>query len=429
MLLNIEPINEVYFGKTPEMQRIENQLGKFRSKYIENYIGAPLVNNDPDLLKYNRMMEEYFGFGCFSLSIIQMPAVNAYTTPISSTFDTALYQKNLIVDKNHFKFNPKANYTCLVYVYSGVIFNPEFTTEECMAIIMHEVGHNFYYALSGGFGVMNKLIYTMIFLRDIIVLAECGNSKRLTNYIIDKSNTIRTIKENLNRYYKEHMPILADIFGTVEYFFNLLDYAKGIPNNILDKATLGLLKIYAIPTRMLMKAANPYTWILLPIDLNDEKTADNFATMYGYGPALTSSLDKLRNSSPSKIDQVYNNIPIASTIYEFNNSINHICMNTFDSHPETITRVQDQLDMLKREVNKEDLDPKMRKAILSDIAACEKEIKQLTKLDNGINDPHLVSKVWNIFIYDNFKSKRIKDMIFNNRSRFDLYDTTYDNKL
>ena len=104
MLLNIAPINEVYFGKTPELQKIENQLGKFRSKYMQNYIGAPLVNNDPDLLKYNRMMEKYFGFGCFSLSIIQTPTVNAYTTSVSSTFDTALYQKNLIVDKNHFKF-------------------------------------------------------------------------------------------------------------------------------------------------------------------------------------------------------------------------------------------------------------------------------------------------------------------------------------
>ena len=418
MLLNVEPINEVYFGKTPELQKIENQLGKFRSKYMENYIGAPLVNNDPDLLKYNRMMEKYFGFGCFSLSIIQTPTVNAYTTSVSSTFD-----------KNHFKFNPKANYTCLVYVYSGVIFNPELTTEECMAIIMHEVGHNFYYALSGGFGMMNKLIYTVIFLRDIIVLAERGDSKRLTKYITNRSNTIRTIKVELNMYCKEHLPIIADIFGTVEYFDNLWGYVKEIPSDVLDKATLGLLKIYTIPTRMLMKATNPFTWILLPINLNNEKTADNFATMYGYGPALTSGLNKLSDLSPSKIDQAYNNIPIASTIYEFNSSINHICMNTFDCHPETITRIQDQLDMLKREVNKEDLDPKMRKAILSDIAACEKEIKQLTKLDDGINDPHLVSKVWDIFIYNNFKSKRLKDMIFNNRSRFDLYDATYDNKL
>ena len=91
MLLNVEPINEVYFGKTPELQKIENQLGKFRSKYMENYIKTPLINKDPDLLKYNRMMEEYFGFGIFSLSIIEIPKVNAYTISVSGTFDTAYF--------------------------------------------------------------------------------------------------------------------------------------------------------------------------------------------------------------------------------------------------------------------------------------------------------------------------------------------------
>lgn len=33
-------------------------------------------------------------------------------------------------------------------VFSGIIFNDEFTTPEVMAIILHEIGHNFQAAIS-----------------------------------------------------------------------------------------------------------------------------------------------------------------------------------------------------------------------------------------------------------------------------------------
>lgn len=63
-----QAVNEVYFGKTPELIAIENQLDIFRNKYIGKYIDFK-SNNDPDLLKFNRMIEDFFGFGCFNLYI------------------------------------------------------------------------------------------------------------------------------------------------------------------------------------------------------------------------------------------------------------------------------------------------------------------------------------------------------------------------
>lgn len=424
MLLNVEPINEVYFGKTPELQKIENQLGKFRSKYMENYIKTPLINKDPDLLKYNRMMEEYFGFGIFSLSIIEIPKVNAYTISVSGTFDTALYQKNLQVDKNHFKFNPKANYTCETFIYSGIIFNPDFTTEEVMAVIMHEVGHNFYNALSGGFGVLDKLIDT---IHVLLYLMEHPEDAVAT--VIGRNNAIKSMEMRIKRYCREHNLIISDIFLTVEWMLNI---SKNIPNiafDLLDKVTLGFFVLAAIPRSILTAITDPFTWILMPFDLNNEKTADNFCTFHGYGPALSTALNKLDSTTPSKLDKAFNNIPLLSNMYSINHSIAELILSTFDCHPDIIARIQDQLNMLKRELDKDDLDPKMRKAILADIAACEKEIKRMIKLEDGIKDPDTVTKLWDKFVYDNCKSKRLRDIIFDNRNRFNTYDKIYDEKI
>ena len=50
---------------------------------------------------------------------------------------------------SYFKFKKEAGYAAIVCIYAGLIFNPNYSTEEIMAIIMHEIGHNFQEAISG----------------------------------------------------------------------------------------------------------------------------------------------------------------------------------------------------------------------------------------------------------------------------------------
>lgn len=57
---NLQAINEVYFGKTKEILAIEKQLDLVRNKYMNRYLTNVFVNNDQDLLKLNRMIEDYF---------------------------------------------------------------------------------------------------------------------------------------------------------------------------------------------------------------------------------------------------------------------------------------------------------------------------------------------------------------------------------
>ena len=79
-----QAVNEVYFGKTPELIAIENQLDIFRNKYMNRYVFNMSVNSDSDLLKFDRMMEDFFGFGCFTLHIHNQAACTAFTFTFSS---------------------------------------------------------------------------------------------------------------------------------------------------------------------------------------------------------------------------------------------------------------------------------------------------------------------------------------------------------
>ena len=113
MLLNINnlktPINEVYFGKQKELLAMEKQLDIFRRKYMGRFVANPLVNNDSDLLKFNRMVEDFFGFGCFAFTVINIPIANAMTLPIDYRYDVISTRANLIANPKTFKFAKEAN--------------------------------------------------------------------------------------------------------------------------------------------------------------------------------------------------------------------------------------------------------------------------------------------------------------------------------
>ena len=55
-------VNEVYFGETPGIKKLQDQLSKFRKKHTDPGNVDIEINSDEDLLKLNRLFEEEFGF-------------------------------------------------------------------------------------------------------------------------------------------------------------------------------------------------------------------------------------------------------------------------------------------------------------------------------------------------------------------------------
>ena len=152
-LLNI---NEVYFGKSESIAAIEKQLDLFRRKYIGTKM-LPLA--DAELMKLNTMIEDQFGFGNFALYIILDSIPMACTTPIEYSFSIEKKENNYIVDATTYKFKKEYNYTCMITMSTGLIFNPLFTTEEIMACLLYELGTNFYSCFSHTNAILSN-VYT-----------------------------------------------------------------------------------------------------------------------------------------------------------------------------------------------------------------------------------------------------------------------------
>ena len=222
---------------------------------------------------------------------------------------------------------------------------------------------------------------------------------------------------------KNSIPILV-----YDAFNQAMDIVKECGGNIYDA-----IRILSLGTLYGKNAANifinkikKYTLDLLLFKANytSEESADNFVTMYGYGGELSSALSKLgyKEAPTSKIMGMFDNIPIISTIMHFNEMPAFILLNIIDCHPEEIDRIKDQIKMLKQELDKEDMDPKMVKYIKSDIKLCEEALDALIDCSVGIKDPYVGMKFYNKIVYHsiNFKGK-----LFGSKRKFEEYDKAF----
>ena len=433
LLKTTKLINEVYFGKQKELLDAEKQLNIFRSKYIGKYINSIGASSDPDLLKFNRMIEDFFGFGCFSMYLMYSTdyGMLAMSLPLSFRLDIINAKKHLIVDKNHYKFNKKADIGCFIIIPTATIFNTEFSTSEVFALILHEIGHVFYSALTN----RNMILSNMYSIINIcILLLNIG--LKLDNNILNSfimagggiGNTNIGVKciAKFNNILNENYPIVKEIIE----IFQFLTTIPGLVYNFIDMATLGFIPILNYIKYIPKKIR--FSLLKIPFMHSEERTADNFATMYGYGPEIISILEKVSNKdikNPSNFVNVYNKIPIISHIYNANYYIQNMLFCIFDEHTNTISRAKDQLALLEYELNKADIDPKMRKYIQNDIKALKIRINTLIDLQGGIKNKNIVRNLYFRALYNFRDSKSLKDILFDDIKKFERYDKTYNEKI
>ena len=436
-ILNM-PINEVYFGKSKELLDIENQLDIFRNKYMGKYLNIN-AGTDPDLIKLNRMIENFFGFGCCSIYMINSTDFIFGAMPLSVRLDVPNAKNNLIVDKTHYKFNKKSHISCFILASTGLMFNPEFLTSEIMAFLIHEIGHTFYSALSDKNIILSNMFKCLKMCLNLLSTASQFNNNgdivqavsSQVAYLLAASNFGIYCMSKFDNILREHLPILKNIMDTSTIIISTL-FVKipKLPYELLDKASLG---IYTLLYRIKSLPYNIGLNLLeIPFAYDDERTADNFATMYGYGPELISGLQKFRDNNlkqPSKLDTIYNKIPVVSHIYNANMSITFIIFSIFDEHPNEISRARDQIALIEYELNKMDIDPKMKKDLEKDLKLCKLQLNKLIDLQDGIKNKNIIRNLWYRVLYKYTDSKTIKDILLNDIHRFERYDKTYNEKL
>jgi len=402
--------NEVYFGKTKELLEAEKIINKIRTEYRYN---EDKVNMSKEIMQFNRLMEKAFKLECFSLVVNYSGLYNACTIPMGIMID-APNANNIASDKiSGFNYNYCKGSSIIVYINSGLLFDERFTDGEIMGIIMHEIGHNFQSAISPtsrGFSYIQRSI--MLFTLPLQYLYNPSHALQLT------TGTRKWYLDILNKLKNDNNQLLQFVY-TYKYIFSKIMGFVLSPIHLLQN----LKKMVAIP----IPIPSPDNIISAVFNLpkfTDEALADNFATIYGYGAECNSALDKMKHAAGGwKDEEAIRSIPFVSTYFDLVNLPTKMVINIIDCHPNEAFRNKHQIDLLKRELDKSEIDPKMKGKIRKDINDLEKTLKSATDMTD---DAFVYTNMYAAFLLTLFNGDIKSFMASRN---FDDFDIAYQNNL
>ena len=292
-LYNVQAINEMYIGKTKEVQELQQIIHDVRTNYlvdpkdIKNFNKYSDISRDKGLVTLGDKIASIWGFKESSVNVYISEYANAYTYPVTYSLD--IEPENMIVKgANGYKYSKKSNFYVLFYISSAVMCNSLYTDEEVMAILLHEIGHSF----------------TLV-TEDKCSLVQAGRSCSLTYYIsqmFDNPWYAVTLVQNTNMYRKVMAQIQKKnkdgkgVYVSVDYikkFSDMIEKLFILPFKLTGIDAL-LTKWSASDFAMQIKRTthNERAMKNLANNRTDEYMSDSFAMMYGYGAQQSSALTR-----------------------------------------------------------------------------------------------------------------------------------------
>jgi hypothetical protein len=378
-------LNEKYFGTKPVETLYEYWTiiyNKLRSDEI-----VALSPTDPDYINFREEVCKVFGFGKFLLDIDNLGTLNAYTTGMNfSELDLFLDKGIFLVTNDGVKLNPKLDAHGYVCIYHHMFKLLE--CDELFAVFLHEIGHNF---------------------NDALVQVSCLHKRKA----LPAFHELCTMKHKLilstiKKVLKGTTATQAvDIMQRITYYIweaigsssivNVVNKIKNMYTNIMysdigEDKRAGLLSyvryLYDAPMAListLKSLLNPNVWysfaIQIPLTFSQDSTkyikffdkenqADNFASMYGFGPALSTGL--------AKFDKIIMKVNVGWGLLEGCQRLHHLISRfTMWCHPQTPNRLMNIQKHLEYELkNNKYIDKNQRKLLEENLAATRKAIEE-----------------------------------------------------
>ena len=395
---------EVYYGEKDNIKEMQKCIISFRKELLRNPLMGKL-NTHPEIRRFNRLAEQEWGFKSFMLYISPEIYTNACTLPLyyrpGTLFTKHNTMSNIIITDKGYKFKPEAGYCPMVTVSKGIFINKVFTDREIMAIILHEIGHNFQAAISDKQSSLATGAYIIVFILTIMNLGNIRNLesafKRLIRDPLGVAGLYTKLTNMIDNYIYEN-------FEGIYYFKDMMHSLVGLGKYPIQKVWKLICMIHNIPflPLWLIRQLNPTAMLLRVVmgNYRGEKIADNFATIYGYG----ADIGKVQTSLMG--DQLLKQIklPIISPLLGFLEATEMLIFSIPDEHPQAITRIKDQSDYLKKELQNGDYDPKYKKEILDQIENIDAQVEQLNQFyyKGGMSDSTYFNKLYQCILYRAF---------------------------
>lgn len=270
-------------------------------------------------------------------------------------------QLQIVFGKKNYLAGNSVNYKINICIYEECVTLCKLTPQELMAVILHEIGHNFYYCpITNGL----QIFYFIVTLPAGIINQLLSMIEYEVNFRIDDA-------------FKKYAPI---VYNACQWFNNVYYNIQQfiMPLNILA---------YAYSTAM--KMSNPVTYILNALTgYGNENGADSMCAKYGYGPEQASALQKMEDPE----NTLYGKVERSDTsgIFGFNHdmaqlSLELISMISGDPHPNSNQRASNTLKKLKKDLATNDYPDGMKKDLEQEIKRMEDMFEVCSKNSSPSN--------------------------------------------
>jgi len=389
-------LQESYFGKDSVLLDCEECIKKMK----EAIVSGKNPNSISEKTTFESLIAKKFNCEKIYLSILaDESGLNAYTVPF-------FYEKNrsykdeffeLVSDSGGVRFKYATGKTLYIYINTYTIRN--YSIDNIMAILLHEVGHNFFFMKEQ---IQNRR--SKLFTEFVLYILKILDSYNYNPAIVSEAVKI-LINEGLA--YKKGIQVSS--YEATKKF--LSDKAFDIVNGKYKSNHTGIGKaFYTLSTvvgKTLGAAFNliysiTYT-LFFPLlvnasayknlentskkrqDYGAEKFCDNFAASYGYGKGIVDTFNKSGNFSYSK--KIASKIPIVRILEYYSDTIFYFVMYMNDPHPTHQKRVTFTLEKLKYELeqNRKNMSPKQVEELENDIADIEKLLKKTPYFKKAID--------------------------------------------
>lgn len=404
MAIYRQNLNEIYIGKEA-IQPLFNQFKVVRNK-VRNMSWSDKINVDRELIKYNRMVEQFFGFGTYALVFVPDESMNASSLSmmmVRNKDELKRIANSIKSGKAGFKFDPsKIQVNATTTCNMGLIDRDIFTDEEVFAIFLHEYGHCFFEAIEDKETVSTANYYA---------INACKSINNIVKNIVKNKIPVSSdmIKKHIDAILKDN-PMKRIVQSGI-------NSAKSIGNNV---------------KRFFIKEDNSTNLSKRNFLYSNEKFADTFATMYGYGPELHSALSKSTKdffkfygkNYYSKTNPLLDYYKLYSLIA--NSSWEYI-LGIADEHPNDLLRINISIQYIRRELSRKNLDPKLKLQLVEQLNELQKLVDDYN--DNSGNDDYMyVLKKYYVWLAKKCNGDyREKDI--DNDALFDTMDDRYNETL
>lgn len=392
-------LTEAYVGKEA-VQPILDQLKIIRNMVKDKPFNMS-INTSKEVLKLNRIVEKIFGYETFSFNVSPDNSINAYAIN-TSVYQTDQEKERLIKslrisNSTGFKYDKMGQVSSMITINMGTINADDITDEEIMGCMLHEIGHTFYLAVVGADDAA---------IRVKIAKALKSLNKMILNKISSGRNT--DINDIINDVASIPLKISNKLYNSIGSFVNR---TKKKASNI----KYGLFANHEAMIDIMDNSQYEYT---------NEKFADTFAAIYGYGTEVHSFLLKINNIYSKTRPESKNPIIVISSIIKRNLSdMIEFMLNAQDEHPSGLARIKTSIEYAKRELAKQDIDPKMKVELSG-------QLEELNKLlDDYINFPKdedsmYITRKYYTYLYKKFGGDR-REKKSNNNELFDQIDKRF----